>query len=185
MDKWVKKAKDYRDVQVYQLHENATLGDCLNFGVMKSNYDFIAKFDDDDYYGPSYISSAMNAFKDNKVSVVGKSSYYIYFRNRKALIHVKGTENSITDTVAGATLLFRKDVFYHIRFEKVDCAEDYLFIKDAKKAGFVIYSTDHHDFAVIRQDSEKHTWKISDKDLMKWGKLIAYTDEIQSIVLKE
>lgn len=185
MDKWIKKAKDYLDVQVYQLHEKATLGDCLNFGVMKSNYDFIAKFDDDDYYGPRYISSAMHAFRDNKVSIVGKSSYYIYFKNRKALIHVKGTENSITDTVAGATLLFRKDVFHHVRFEKVDCAEDYLFIKAAKKAGFVIYSTDHHDFAVIRQDSEKHTWKISERDLMKWGKLIAYTDEFQTIVAKE
>ncbi|MCL6570410.1 MAG: glycosyltransferase [Bacillus sp. (in: Bacteria)] len=182
IDRWIKKAKKYNNVQVYQLHQKATLGDCLNFGVMKSNDDFIAKFDDDDYYGPDYIKSAMDAFKDNNISIIGKSSYYIYFKNKKALIHVSGTENSITDTVAGATLMFRRDVFHYVRFEKVNRAEDYFFIDECKKKGLNVYSTDHHHFAVIRQDSEKHTWKISDEELMEWGELIAYTNDFQTLV---
>jgi glycosyltransferase involved in cell wall biosynthesis len=182
IDCWIEKAKKYNNVQVYQLHQKATLGDCLNFGVMKSNDDFIAKFDDDDYYGPNYIKSAMDAFKDNNISIIGKSSYYIYFKNKKALIHVSGTENSITDTVAGATLMFRRDVFHYVRFEKVNRAEDYFFIDECKKKGLNVYSTDHHHFAVIRQDSEKHTWKISDEELMEWGELIAYTNDFQTLV---
>ncbi|WP_066070031.1 glycosyltransferase [Neobacillus soli] len=185
IDRWIRKAETYRNIQVYQLPEKATLGDCLNFGVMKSNDAFIAKFDDDDYYGPDYITNGMDAFKDKNISIVGKSSYYIYFKNKRALIHVRGTKNSITDTVAGATLMFRKEVFHNVRFKKVNRAEDYYFIEQSKKAGFQIYSTDHHHFAVIRQEPEKHTWKISDENLMEWGRVVAYTDDFQSFVSKK
>ncbi|MEH7075230.1 glycosyltransferase [Neobacillus drentensis] len=185
IDRWIKKAKKYRNVQIYQLHEAATLGDCLNFGVMKSNYDIIAKFDDDDFYGPDYIKSSMEAFKNEDISIIGKSSLYIYFKNKKALIHVSGNENSITDTVAGATLMFRKDVLHHVQFEKVNRAEDYFFIKQCKEKGFNIFSTNRFHFAVIRHDTDKHTWKISDQDLMEWGEIIAYTEHFQSIVSKD
>lgn len=184
INKWIKKAKKYRNVQIYQLHETAALGDCLNFGIMKSNYDIIAKFDDDDYYGPDYIKSSMDAFKNKDISIIGKSSLYIYFKNKKALIHVAGNENSITDTVAGATLMFRKDVFQQVQFEKVNRAEDYFFIKQCKEKGFNVYSTDRFHFAVIRHDSEKHTWKIAENELMEWGDIIAYTEDFQSLVSK-
>ncbi|WP_144553021.1 glycosyltransferase family 2 protein [Bacillus sp. X1(2014)] len=184
MDRWITKAREYRNVQIYQLHENATLGDCLNFGIMKSNYDIIAKFDDDDYYGPDYIKSSMAAFKNKDVSIIGKNSLYIYFKNEKALIHVPGNENSITDTVAGATLMFRKDVCQQVPFEKVNRAEDFFFIEQCKEKGFKVYSTDRFHFAVIRNDADKHTWKISDEELMEWGEIIAYTDDFQTIVSK-
>jgi len=182
INRWIKKAKKYRNVQIYQLHEKATLGDCLNFGIMKANDDIIAKFDDDDYYGPDYITSSMGAFKNKDISIVGKSSLYIYFKNNQALVYVPGNKNSITDSVAGATLMFRKDVFQQVQFEKVNQAEDYFFLEQCKEKGFNIYSTDHLHFAVIRQDADKHTWKISDKDLMGWGEIIAYTDDFQSRV---
>lgn len=182
INRWIKRARNYQNVKVYQLHEQATLGDCLNFGVLNSNYDIIAKFDDDDYYGPEYIASSMAAFKDKNVSIIGKSSYYIYFKNKQALIHVPGTENSITYTVPGATLIFRKEVFYYVRFEKVNQSEDYFFIEQSKKAGFIVYSTNRNHFAVIRHDTDSHTWKFADEDLMGWGDLIAYTGDFQSFV---
>jgi glycosyltransferase involved in cell wall biosynthesis len=185
IDKWIKKAMKYSNVFVYHLHEKATLGDCLNFGVMRSNYEIIAKFDDDDYYGPNYISGAMDAFNDKRVWVAGKSSYYIYFKNKKALVLVSNVEDSFTDTVAGATLVFRKEVFYKVRFEKVNRAEDYFFIDECKKAGFTIYSLDRNDFAVIRHNTENHTWKIADEDLMEWGEFISNTEDFQSLVSKK
>ncbi|NHC42357.1 glycosyltransferase [Bacillus sp. MM2020_1] len=184
IDRWIKKAKKYRNVQIYQLHERAALGDCLNFGIMKSNYDIIAKFDDDDYYGPDYIKSSMDAFNNKDISIIGKSSVYIYFKNKKALIHVSGNENAVTDTVAGATLMFRKEVFQQVQFEKVNRAEDYFFIEECKKKGLTVYSTDRYHFAVIRNDAEKHTWKIADNELMEWGETITYTEDFKPLVSK-
>jgi glycosyltransferase involved in cell wall biosynthesis len=182
IDRWIKKSRKFHNVQIYQLQEKATLGDCLNFGIMKSSYDIIAKFDDDDYYGPDYIKSSMDAFKNKDISIVGKSSLYVYFKNKKALIHVTGNENSITDTVAGATLMFRKDVFQKVQFEKVNRGEDYFFIEQCKVKGFNVYSTDRFHFAVIRQDAEKHTWKIADNELMEWGEIVANTEDFQTLV---
>lgn len=184
INRWIKKAKKYRNVQIYQLHEKAALGDCLNFGIMKSNYDIIAKFDDDDYYGSDYIKSSMDAFNNKDISIIGKSSVYIYFKNKKALIHVSGNENAVTDTVAGATLMFRKEVFHQVQFEKVNRAEDYFFIEECKKKGFTVYSTDRYDFAVIRNDAENHTWKIADNELIEWGETITYTDDYKPLVSK-
>lgn len=184
IDRWLKKAKKYPNVQIYQLHEKAALGDCLNFGIMKSNYDIIAKFDDDDYYGPEYIKSSMDAFNNKDISIIGKNSLYIYFKNKKALIHVSGNENAVTDTVAGATLMFRKSVFQKVQFEKVNRAEDYFFIKECKEKGFAVYSTDRYHFAVIRNDAEKHTWKIADNELMEWGEIINFTDDFKPLVSK-
>lgn len=185
IDKWIEKAKNYPNVFVYQLHEKATLGDCLNYGVFRASGEIIAKFDDDDYYGPNYLSNAMAAFQNKDVMVAGKGSYYIYFKNKKALVFVSNTENSFADTVAGASLIFRKQVFYYVRFEKVNRAEDYFFIDECKKAGINIYSLDRHDFAVIRHNTENHTWKISDEDLMEWGELVAYTENFQALVNKK
>ena len=185
IDKWGKKAMSYPNVRVYQLHEKATLGDCLNYGVMRANYEIIAKFDDDDYYGPNYLTGAMESFRNPDVKIAGKNSYYIYFNNKKTLMFVRDVENSFTYTVAGATLIFRKEVFYQVRFEKVNRAEDYLFIKECKKKGYRIYSLDRHDFAIIRHNTENHTWKISDEDLMGWGDFVANTVDFASIVSKK
>ncbi|UHA59780.1 glycosyltransferase [Metabacillus litoralis] len=83
LSKWQKEAENYQNVRVFQLHEGATLGDCLNFGILKANYDYIAKFDDDDCYGPNYLLNSMKAFENDDVFIIGKSSYYVYFTNKK------------------------------------------------------------------------------------------------------
>jgi cellulose synthase/poly-beta-1,6-N-acetylglucosamine synthase-like glycosyltransferase len=185
IDKWINKAENFSNISVFQLHEKATLGDCLNFGILKSKYDIIAKFDDDDYYGPNYLTNAMNAFKNDQVSIAGKSSLYIYLKNNKALVLVPGEENSFTESVAGATLVFRKEIFNKVPFEKVNRAEDYFFIDQAKKSGYSIFALDHKDFAVIRHNAENHTWKVSDEELMGWGNVVAYTDDFESVITKE
>jgi glycosyltransferase involved in cell wall biosynthesis len=185
IDWWKKRAEQYENVRVYQLYENATLGDCLNFGVVLSKYDYIAKFDDDDYYGPSYLSSAMADFKKHEISVWGKSSYYIYFKNRQALIFVPNVEDAPTDYLSGATLIFKKEIFKTIRFEKVNRAEDYFFIVACIENGLKVYSANRYHYATIRHDPENHTWKISEEELMDWGNLVAYTDDFQSIVSNE
>ena len=50
----------------------------------------------------------------------------------KALVFVPGEENSFTDTVSGATLVFRKEIFKKVQFEKVNRAEDYFLLTKLK-----------------------------------------------------
>ena len=44
------------NIQLYSLGSKKSLGGCLNYAVEKSQHPIIAKFDDDDYYAPNYLS---------------------------------------------------------------------------------------------------------------------------------
>src|SRR5699024_5233007 len=71
---WKKEAKQYPSVFIYQMPERMMVSDCKNYAVKKATYNHIAKFDDDDYYAPSYLQSAWNAFaKHQEADIVGKS----------------------------------------------------------------------------------------------------------------
>ena len=74
------------NIFVYKLPEKTALGTCLNFGVNKSNYNIIAKFDDDDYYGPYYLDEANKAFLREGCYVLGKQKTYYYLEQYKKLI---------------------------------------------------------------------------------------------------
>ncbi|PGT87731.1 MULTISPECIES: glycosyltransferase [Bacillaceae] len=166
LSKWQKEAEKYPNVRVFQLHEGATLGDCLNFGILKANYDYIAKFDDDDYYGPNYLSNSMRVFENDEIFILGKSSYYVYFTNKKALMLIQNKENSYDDTVSGATLIFRKEVYNKVQFQKRTRAEDYFFIEDCKKNGYFKSVLPNYNEPPIKSNIQKtklETEKNSEK----------------------
>ncbi|WP_242215240.1 glycosyltransferase family 2 protein [Bacillus cereus group sp. BfR-BA-01383] len=180
--RWEEKASGYRNVNIYQLGEEYTLGDCLNFAIDQSKYDYIAKFDDDDYYGAAYIIRSIEGFKKPDVSIVGKNSFYMYIKSKRALILANDKEHTYTDWVAGATLVVKKEVFSKVKFRSRNIAEDAFFIADCKLYGFKMYSTDRFDFTALRRDPNEHTWQVSDEVLLNWGQLVAYTDDFESIV---
>src|SRR5690554_5914043 len=57
IDNYKSKAKTYSNVKILRIDEKISLGSCLNCAVKIAEYDLIAKFDDDDYYGPKYLAS--------------------------------------------------------------------------------------------------------------------------------
>lgn len=58
------------------------MGECFNNAVNIANGDYIAKMDDDDYYGEYYILDAINAFKYSGADIIGKN-IYLYTLKRK------------------------------------------------------------------------------------------------------
>ena len=96
-----KRSKVNENVTIYQLPEEKTLGECLNFGIEKARYNIVAKFDDDDYYSPYYLTEAMRIFLTTDAQVVGKGKAFMYFEKQKLLTLRKlGNENK-----AGRVLL--------------------------------------------------------------------------------
>ena len=111
LDKWLEEAKKHENVKVFKLDEKITLGECLNFGVSKSKYDFIAKFDDDDYYGPKYLSDSMKAFRLTDADVVGKATSFVYFKKFKILaVRCLGNEYKYVKHMDGATFIIKRSV---------------------------------------------------------------------------
>ncbi|PAB59593.1 glycosyltransferase [Anaeromicrobium sediminis] len=182
--KYKEKAKEHKNVRVFQLDEKTSLGKCLNYGVEQSKFEIISKFDDDDYYAPNYLIDIINAFTYTNASVVGKYSAYVYFENKKilALMH-PNTENRYMEFVTGSTLTFKKEVFNKVKFINKSKSEDTQFLKDCTANGFNIYTIDRFNHVFCRKSSlEKHSWKISDDELLKKCKIIAHTDNYKEII---
>lgn len=166
---------------VFQLPEKLPLGICLNYGIQKARYPHIAKFDDDDYYGPGYLAEALRKKERTGADVIGKNRFYLYMIGSKELYMLKKKQ---MDSVAGATLVFRKDLFPGVKFTRRRAGSDMKFLEDVRKRGGVVRSTSHRHFVALRRaDQSRHTWKIDRKTMRNMGaSLIARTEEYERIV---
>ncbi|WP_209125517.1 glycosyltransferase family 2 protein [Alkalihalobacillus sp. BA299] len=184
LNEWENRAKNAHNVSVYQLPEKTPLGQCLNFGVGKAKYDYIAKFDDDDYYSTHYLTEAMLAFNKINTQIIGKTTYYAYIERKNALIIMhKNSENQYVNSVAGGTLIFKKNVFQKVKFGNRRVGSDQEFLKQCRKCGFRIYSTNKENYTLIRKPNQNHhTWKDGDDFILRKGELITFTDNFKSIV---
>jgi Uncharacterized protein conserved in bacteria len=180
---WRKRAKEFDNIYIYQLPEKKPLGKCLNYAVAKAKYDYIAKFDDDDYYAPNYLVDAMHAFRYSDADIVGKHAYYSYAENIQALtLRFARYENQFVRFVAGPTLLIKKEVFNKVKWPNKDRGEDTEFLKECHANGFKIYSTDKYNFCYIRSIPENHTWGIGGLEFLQKGSICLYTSDFKTHV---
>lgn len=186
INQWTAKASEYGNVTVFQLPETTSLGGCLNFGVNQSKYQFIAKFDDDDFYSPYYLSSSIRAFRRTKADIVGRRSYFTYFEEDKALfVRFPGRENSYRRYIAGGTIMFRRRVFNRVQFADISIGEDFTFLDACRRRGYKIYATNRFNYVYIRRtDLANHTWKADKRYLRRTGRFIAQTDNFRQYAVR-
>ncbi len=179
---WNFKAQEYSKVSVFQVDEKKSLGYCLNFGIKKAKFDVISKMDDDDYYGPEYLSQALKALKYS--DIVGKYCTYVYFEDSKTLaIRNPKRQNRYVYRLEGPTLVFRKKISSTIKFHDISLGEDIQFCKDCTKNGIKLYATDKFNYIYIRHgSSDKHAWNIRDELYKKLCKIIGHVDDYVSYI---
>lgn len=178
IEKYKQKSAEYDNVRVFQIDEKKDLSDCINFGAKQSSCDLIAKFDDDDYYGPYYLTEAVYAIENSNAGVVGKSKFYAYFEDSKKIgIRRNGIENGYTGYIHGPTLVIKRKVFNRFKFKNMSHGADQRFLRDCKKNKIKIYSTTRKNFIYIRHKSlEDHTWKIKNSNFMNQFRIIRKTN---------
>ena len=165
---WKNRVKNLDNINVYKISEKISLGKCLNLGVSKAKYGIISKFDDDDYYGPNYLSEVVRCFDFTRAKLIGKGCTFVYLANTKLLtIRNPHEENKYTNFVNGSTLTFKKEIFNKVSFKDITVGEDIEFCKECVKNNILIYSCSRYNHAYIRYPSKnKHTWIIEDDDLI-------------------
>ena len=92
-----------------------TLGMILTSLASKSQSDFIAKMDDDDYYGPEHLRDLVDAALDTGADVVGKAMNYVYLEPlqltvRRFAPHGTQAVELWSDWVCGGTILAKLNV---------------------------------------------------------------------------
>ncbi len=157
------------NARVLAIEGKTSLGASLNLGIEKATGEFIAKMDDDDFYGERFLSDQMLAASYSNADIVGKGTYFVHLvEDDKMAIRVVGGEHQFGKFVGGGALVVRRGVHKEFPFEHTNIGEDTIFLKEVTKAGCCIYSADRFNYVVVRHaDEGKHTWNIKTADFMK------------------
>lgn len=176
---WRKKADLYNNVKVFQVDEKKSLGECLNYGISESTFDYVSRFDDDNYYAPEFLGDLMNAFKYTDADIVGKHTYYAYLEKNKTLaVRFPNLENRYVTFLGGSTMIIRKAVLNKVKFVHKSAGCDTDFLKRCVEKNIKLYSTDRFNYVCIRHVSiDEHTWKISDEEFLNKCKVIGCVDD--------
>ena len=163
------QTKDLHNVRIIQIDGSATLGESLNRGVEEASGDYIAKMDDDDYYGENYLLDMMLAANFSEAEILGKGTYFVHMEGADVMaLRNVAPEHEYSSYVCGGTLIVRRNVLREIPFPNRTRGEDSALLESARKAGCRIYSADVFNFLQVRRaDTNRHTWKIEESEYLK------------------
>lgn len=183
LEHYRKKVRGMRNVSVYQMSERHRLGRCLNHAIAKSKLPLIAKFDDDDYYSPYYLSEQTQALSRTGTDVVGKKAYYTYLlASKRLIIRFPRLKQRFVKTVTGGTILFKRSM--KVRFTpSASLGEDINFLAKCRARGYKIYATTPYNYVYLRRKSG-HSWKTTERYLMSGSKLIARTKHFRRVTTR-
>jgi glycosyltransferase involved in cell wall biosynthesis len=99
---------------VKKFNTSFNLGSILTTLAKNSKGEFIAKMDDDDYYGPEHLRDLLDAAIDTSADVVGRAMNYVYLEPlqltvRRFAPHGTQAVELWSDWVCGGTILARRD----------------------------------------------------------------------------
>ena len=157
-----------------------SLGSALNLAMAKTDARFVAKFDDDDLYGPNYLADSLRAHHYSGAGVVGKHTYYARFAGSwNSVLRFPGNEFRYTSTLAGGTLVIDRAKVGEQQFDDISLGEDQAFIAACHRRGISTFSADRFNFIQIRSGS--NTWRISEHDFLHQTLRVDETDERHTI----
>jgi hypothetical protein len=151
-----------------------TLAHGLNLALDAAAGDFVAKIDDDDHYGPSYIADGILAAEVSGADIVGKLSHYCYLESLGTMmLRFPQREFRPARVIQGATILARRRVVERVRFTPVQQGTDTIFLKAAHEQGFRTVAADRFNFVYMRRmDPRDHTWPVDLDSLLRTGEVV-------------
>jgi hypothetical protein len=167
-------------IQILHFSSHDSLGACLNKAMKFANFNIIAKFDDDDYYGAQYLSEAVEVLKNTKAHIVGKACFYVYFQEAGYLSILRPLKENqfITEPLlAGSTLVFCKEVLDKVHFPNCSIGEDLIFLKECLQKGLILYSSSRRNYSYIRYSDFHHTSDVTNARLKKCFPSIIQTED--------
>ncbi len=163
-----------------------SLGACMNLGVDAASGRYLAKVDDDNDYGPHYLSDLLRAFAYTDAEVVGKWAHYVHLASTDAtVLRFAHAEHRFVDLVQGGTLLTPREVARQVRFEDLPRRVDTTFLEKVRARGGRVYSADRFNFVSRRSAAGAgHTWTISDDELVnRGGRVVFYGDPLGHVMV--
>lgn len=143
-----------------------SLGACLNDAMDAGSARFIAKFDDDDLYGPHHLADALRAHSYAGAGVVGKHTYYAHLvGSDTTVLRFPAHEFLYSSTLAGGSLVIDRARTGDLRFDDISLGEDRAFIAACHRRGVSTFSADRFNFVQTR--AHDNTWQVPDDAFLR------------------
>ena len=146
-----------------------TLGALMRRGVAAASGHYVAKMDDDNYYGEHFLADLIHAFAYTSAEVVGKWAHFAHVGDQSGptLLRFPAAEHRFVRLVQGGTIVTPRAVASEIGFEELPRRVDTTFLDKVRQSGGHVYSADRFNFVSHRAaDTSGHTWSISAEELM-------------------
>lgn len=179
-------------IRLMQVGGERSLGACLNRAIDATDADFWAKVDDDDIYGPNYLTDLMLGRQFVDYSIAGKPPMFAYREKSDSLYFdpVWGAkanlwhdpEEASAALVAGGTLVGKRQLLDDVRFcERRRGGSDSDFIRRCYESGYGLAALDGFNFVRYRSATEGfHTWAMDESDLLDRAKRVGGRSNIES-----
>ena len=166
-------------VRFTSLGRSRTLGECLNFASALTDADYVAKIDDDDYYGPNYLTNFALYTSMYDIDLCGKAVacfevegdgiFWSEARARRGWTYLPPRHPN--NPIAGGTIIARREILQDIGFpEDRRGGSDTAFLRRCFGEGLGAVTLDSFDYALFRSDQTGfHTWNLDTAPLREAG----------------
>lgn len=166
-----------RIVRVPQINSVSTV---INAGIDHCDSEFAVKMDDDDFYGPNYLTDMIAPNAVYNVELFGKPPGFIYLSAEDATYYrirknfpefVVGTAHDLYEEVfrmSGATHSGRTSRLREVRFDdRIRGTADTAFFERCAKEKVRVGIWDPFNTIVYRADAAQHNWQVTDETLKR------------------
>lgn len=157
---------------------DASLGDRLNTAIGTAAGEWLARMDDDDWYGPEFLADSVRAADVSGASMVGKAAYpVVWTATGRAVLRFPGMDYRFVSTVAGGTMMWNRERA-SVRFPDRSVGEDGGAQQRLLRRGGTIFASDRFQYVLQREADA--TWIDTERRLESSGPPIS-TEEAYSV----
>jgi hypothetical protein len=134
-------------------------GQVLNDAAGRAQGDVLLKMDDDDWYGPDFVSDLLLARSYSGADVVGTPPEFIYVEPLDLTVHRRDFTERYHSVVAGGTIMVSRQTHQAVGGFRptMQRAVDLGFLKAVSASGGSVYRTHGHSY-LLRRSPSGHTW---------------------------
>jgi hypothetical protein len=155
-------------VTVLRYPKETIFGHVLSGASSVANGEWIAKMDDDDWYGKEHISDLLLAASYSDADLVGKGSEFVYLTEENLTIRRDLGDSEVESrTIGGGAMLVKAETFREINgWRELSRGVDVALIDDVVSNGGRVWRT--HPFGyLLRRTKNQHTWEVDDRYFLR------------------
>ena len=155
-------------VTVFRYPKETIFGNILSEASSAAKGDWIAKMDDDDWYGKEHISDLLLAASYSDADLVGKGAEFVYFTEGNLTIRRDLGDSEVESrTIGGGAMLVKAETFREINgWRELSRGVDVALIDNVVSNGGRVWRT--HPFGyLLRRTKGKHTWNVDDRYFLR------------------